>query len=118
MKNHSPRPSVYFLDGLPLEDDPRHIITADRSGTCSLILDSLTAEDSGQYVCYATSSLGSAGTLAKVVVHGGSAHEHVPHLPFLLLFPLLLWFPVHFNWCLIIIIIIIQSLTFQPHPDL
>lgn len=57
-------------DGLPLEDDPRHIITADRSGTCSLILDSLTAEDSGQYTCYASSSMGTAGTLAKVVVQG------------------------------------------------
>ncbi|XP_047443167.1 obscurin isoform X3 [Mugil cephalus] len=65
----SPKPVISWLkDGLPLEDDPRHIITADRSGTCSLILDSLTAEDSGQYVCYATNSMGSAGTLAKVIV--------------------------------------------------
>ncbi|XP_068447260.1 obscurin [Clinocottus analis] len=65
----SPKPLVSWLkDGLPLEDDPRHIITADRSGICSLILDSMTAEDSGQYACYATSSMGSAGTLAKVVV--------------------------------------------------
>lgn len=61
---------AHLLDGLPLEDDPRHIITADRTGTCSLILDSLTSEDSGQYACYATSSMGSAGTLAKVVVQG------------------------------------------------
>ncbi|XP_074523985.1 obscurin [Halichoeres trimaculatus] len=65
----SPKPVVCWLkDGLPLEDDPRHIISEDRTGTCSLILDSLTAEDSGQYACYATSSMGSAGTLAKVVV--------------------------------------------------
>ncbi|KAM4548970.1 obscurin isoform 2-T2 [Odontesthes bonariensis] len=65
----SPKPVICWIkDGLPLEDDPRHIITADRSGTCSLILDSLTAEDSGQYACYATSSMGSAGTLAMVVV--------------------------------------------------
>ncbi|KAM9358122.1 obscurin isoform 2-T2 [Symphorus nematophorus] len=65
----SPKPVISWLkDGLPLEDDPRHIITADRSGTCSLILDSLTTEDSGQYACYANSSMGSAGTLAKVVV--------------------------------------------------
>ncbi|XP_061635168.1 obscurin [Phyllopteryx taeniolatus] len=64
-----PKPVItWFKDGLVLEDDPRHIITADRSGTCSLILDSLTAEDSGQYVCYATSSMGSAGTLTTVVV--------------------------------------------------
>nr|XP_033478166.1 obscurin-like isoform X11 [Epinephelus lanceolatus] len=66
----SPKPMISWLkDGLPLEDDPRHIITEDRSGTCCLILDSLTAEDSGQYACYATSCMGSAGTLAKVVVH-------------------------------------------------
>uniref|UniRef100_A0A3B4Y1E3 Obscurin, cytoskeletal calmodulin and titin-interacting RhoGEF a n=1 Tax=Seriola lalandi dorsalis TaxID=1841481 RepID=A0A3B4Y1E3_SERLL len=64
----SPKPVVSWLKGLPLEDDSRHIITADRSGTCSVILDSLTAEDSGQYTCYATSSMGTAGTLAKVVV--------------------------------------------------
>ncbi|XP_051233531.1 obscurin isoform X13 [Dicentrarchus labrax] len=65
----SPKPVISWLkDGLPLEDDPRHIITTDRSGTCSLILDSLTAEDSGQYACYANSSMGSAGTLAKVAV--------------------------------------------------
>ncbi|XP_042369826.1 obscurin [Plectropomus leopardus] len=60
----SPKPVVSWLkDGLPLEDDPRHIITADRLGTCSLILDSLTAEDSGQYACYATSCMGSAGVV-------------------------------------------------------
>ncbi|XP_069378095.1 obscurin isoform X3 [Paralichthys olivaceus] len=65
----SPKPMISWLkDGHPLEDDPRHIITADRSGTCRLILDSLTADDSGQYTCYATSSMGAAGTLAKVVV--------------------------------------------------
>ncbi|KAM8873968.1 obscurin isoform 3-T3 [Spinachia spinachia] len=65
----SPVPLVSWLkDGLPLEDDPRHIITADRSGTFSLILDSVTAEDCGQYACYATSSMGSAGSVAKVVV--------------------------------------------------
>ncbi|XP_076009237.1 obscurin [Genypterus blacodes] len=65
----SPKPAVTWLkDGVPLEDDSHHIITTDRTGTCSLILDELAAEDSGQYVCYATSSMGSAGTLAKVVV--------------------------------------------------
>lgn len=58
------------LDGLPLEDDPRHIILADCSGTCTLILDSLSAQDSGQYACLAHSFMGSAGTLAKVVVQG------------------------------------------------
>ncbi|XP_035503883.2 obscurin isoform X1 [Scophthalmus maximus] len=65
----SPKPVVSWLkDGLPLEDDPRHITTVDRSGNCSLVLDSLTADDSGQYTCYATSAMGTAGTLATVVV--------------------------------------------------
>ncbi|KAM3620450.1 uncharacterized protein V6R79_023680 [Siganus canaliculatus] len=65
----TPKPAVSWLkDGLPLEDDPRHIITADQSGTCNLILDCLTAQDSGQYACYASSFMGTAGTLAKVVV--------------------------------------------------
>ncbi|XP_070410268.1 obscurin isoform X2 [Nothobranchius furzeri] len=65
----APKPVIHWIkDGLPLEDDPRHIITADRSGTCSLVLDCLTAEDSGQYMCYATSSIGQAATLARVVV--------------------------------------------------
>ncbi|XP_055077076.1 obscurin [Periophthalmus magnuspinnatus] len=64
-----PKPDISWLkDGLSLEDDPHHIVTADRTGICSLILDSLTPEDSGQYICYATNSLGSAGSLAKVVV--------------------------------------------------
>lgn len=69
---------AHLLDGLPLEDDPRHIISSDRSGTCSLILDSLTAQDSGQYACYANSFMGSAGTLAKVVVQGESIAASEP----------------------------------------
>ncbi|XP_024909236.1 obscurin, partial [Cynoglossus semilaevis] len=65
----SPKPVVgWFKDGLPLEDDPRHIITSDRAGSYSLVLDSLTCDDSGQYTCYATNSVGSAGSLAKVIV--------------------------------------------------
>ncbi|KAK0155206.1 Obscurin [Merluccius polli] len=65
----SPTPVVSWLkDGLHLDDDPRHIIVAERMGACSLILDGLTAEDSGQYVCYATSSMGNASSLAKVMV--------------------------------------------------
>lgn len=67
---HSYMYDAHPLDGLPLEDDPRHIILADCSGMCTLILDSLSAQDSGQYVCFAHSFMGSAGTLAKVVVQG------------------------------------------------
>uniref|UniRef100_A0A3P8W6V9 Obscurin, cytoskeletal calmodulin and titin-interacting RhoGEF a n=1 Tax=Cynoglossus semilaevis TaxID=244447 RepID=A0A3P8W6V9_CYNSE len=64
----SPKPVVGWFKGLPLEDDPRHIITSDRAGSYSLVLDSLTCDDSGQYTCYATNSVGSAGSLAKVIV--------------------------------------------------
>ncbi|KAJ0064967.1 hypothetical protein NL108_000939, partial [Boleophthalmus pectinirostris] len=65
--------------GLSLEDDPHHIVTTDRTGICSLILDSLTPEDSGQYICYATNSLGSAGSLAKIVVQGVSHFNDKQH---------------------------------------
>ncbi|CAB1324596.1 unnamed protein product, partial [Coregonus sp. 'balchen'] len=65
----TPKPVVsWFKDGLALEDGPHHIITADRAGTCCLILDGVSPEDSGQYVCYASSSVGHASTLAKIVV--------------------------------------------------
>ena len=71
---------ICLSDGLPIEDDPRHIILADRSGTCTLILDNLTAQDSGQYACYATSFMGSAGTLATVVVQGESMDVTEDHM--------------------------------------
>lgn len=71
-------------DGLSLEDDPRHIILAERSGTCTLILDSLSAQDSGQYACFAHSFMGSAGTLAKVVVQGKFSSSGSFHLLFCL----------------------------------
>ncbi|XP_052383020.1 obscurin isoform X38 [Oncorhynchus keta] len=65
----TPKPVVsWFQDGLALEDGPHHIITADRAGTCCLIMDGVTPEDSGQYLCYASSSVGHASTLAKIVV--------------------------------------------------
>ncbi|XP_064808890.1 obscurin-like [Oncorhynchus masou masou] len=65
----TPKPVVsWFKDGLVLEDGPHHIITADRTGTCCLILDGVTPKDSGQYVCYASSPVGHASTLAKMVV--------------------------------------------------
>uniref|UniRef100_A0A3B4AG44 Ig-like domain-containing protein n=1 Tax=Periophthalmus magnuspinnatus TaxID=409849 RepID=A0A3B4AG44_9GOBI len=56
-----PKPDISWLKGIFNIDS-----------ICSLILDSLTPEDSGQYICYATNSLGSAGSLAKVVVQGVS----------------------------------------------
>ncbi|KAM9478607.1 obscurin [Salvelinus alpinus] len=65
----TPKPVVsWFQDGLALEDGPHHIITADRAGTCCLIMDGVTPEDSGQYLCYASSSVGHASTLSKIVV--------------------------------------------------
>ncbi|CAB1314268.1 unnamed protein product [Coregonus sp. 'balchen'] len=65
----TPKPVFsWFKDGLALEDSPHHIITADRAGTWCLILDGVTPKDSGQYMCYASSSVGHASTLAKIVV--------------------------------------------------
>ncbi|KAJ7993536.1 hypothetical protein DPEC_G00273430 [Dallia pectoralis] len=65
----TPKPGVsWFKDGVALEDGPHHIITGDRTGTCCLILDGVTAEDSGQYFCYALNSVGHASTLAHLVV--------------------------------------------------
>ncbi|XP_028977573.2 obscurin [Esox lucius] len=65
----TPKPEVsWFKGGVVLEDGPHHVLTADRAGTCCLILDGVTSEDSGQYVCYAVSSVGHASTLADLVV--------------------------------------------------
>ena len=63
---------VYLLDadGRAVEADPHHIIIEDPDGSCTLILDNMSADDSGQYMCFATSSAGNASTLGKVTVQG------------------------------------------------
>lgn len=64
---------LYFfldVDGRMVEADPHHIIIEDPDGSCTLILDNMTAEDSGQYMCFATSPAGNASTLGKVTVQG------------------------------------------------
>lgn len=63
---------VHFLDadGRTVEADPHHIIIEDPDGSCTLILDNMTADDSGQYMCFATSSAGNASTLGKITVQG------------------------------------------------
>lgn len=53
-----------------MEADPHHIIIEDPDGSCTLILDNMTADDSGQYMCFATSSAGNASTLGKITVQG------------------------------------------------
>lgn len=58
------------IDGRPVEADPHHIIIEDPDGSCTLILDNMTADDSGQYMCFATSSAGNASTLGKITVQG------------------------------------------------
>uniref|UniRef100_A0AAR2J6N9 Obscurin, cytoskeletal calmodulin and titin-interacting RhoGEF b n=1 Tax=Pygocentrus nattereri TaxID=42514 RepID=A0AAR2J6N9_PYGNA len=65
----SPKPVVtWFKDGRAVEVDPHHIIIEDPDGSCTLILDNMTAEDSGQYMCFASSSAGNASTLGKITV--------------------------------------------------
>uniref|UniRef100_A0A8C9RIW9 Obscurin-like n=1 Tax=Scleropages formosus TaxID=113540 RepID=A0A8C9RIW9_SCLFO len=64
-----PKPSVtWYKDGRPVEVDPHHIIIEDPDGSCTLILDNMTADDSGQYMCFAISSAGTASTLGKITV--------------------------------------------------
>ncbi|XP_062847132.1 obscurin isoform X3 [Trichomycterus rosablanca] len=65
----SPKPVVrWFKDGRAVEVDPHHIIIEDPDGSCTLILDNMNADDSGQYMCFATSSAGNASTLGKITV--------------------------------------------------
>ncbi|TRY90214.1 hypothetical protein DNTS_005822 [Danionella cerebrum] len=48
------------VTGAPKPQDP--------DGSCTLILDNMTADDSGQYMCFASSSAGNASTLGKITV--------------------------------------------------
>ncbi|XP_029581197.1 obscurin isoform X5 [Salmo trutta] len=64
-----PKPVVtWYKDGHAVEADPHHIIIEDPDGSCTLILDNMTADDSGQYMCFATSTAGNASTLGKITV--------------------------------------------------
>ncbi|XP_052332714.1 obscurin-like isoform X2 [Oncorhynchus keta] len=64
-----PKPVVtWYKDGRAVEADPHHIIIEDPDGSCTLILDNMTADDSGQYMCFATSTAGNASTLGKITV--------------------------------------------------
>ncbi|KAJ8337400.1 hypothetical protein SKAU_G00386200 [Synaphobranchus kaupii] len=65
----TPKPVVtWYKDGRAVEADPHHIIIEDPDGSCTLILDNMTADDSGQYMCFATSTAGNASTLGKITV--------------------------------------------------
>lgn len=59
-----------FSDGIALKDDQHHIISEGNSGACYLVLTSVSMDDSGQYMCYATNLMGNASTLAKIIVDG------------------------------------------------
>ncbi|XP_053740002.1 obscurin isoform X2 [Synchiropus splendidus] len=64
-----PKPGVtWYKDGRAVHADPHHIIIEDPDGSCTLILDNMSADDSGQYMCFATSSAGNASTLGKITV--------------------------------------------------
>ncbi|XP_045080730.1 obscurin isoform X18 [Coregonus clupeaformis] len=64
-----PKPVVtWYKDGHAVEADPHHIIIEDPDGSCTLILDNMIADDSGQYMCFATSTAGNASTLGKITV--------------------------------------------------
>lgn len=59
-----------FSDGIVLKDNQHRIISEGNSGACSLVLTSVSVDDSGQYMCYAANPMGNASTLAKVCVDG------------------------------------------------
>ncbi|XP_071075350.1 obscurin isoform X4 [Desmodus rotundus] len=65
----TPKPVIsWYKDGKPVEVDPHHILIEDPDGSCTLILDNLTSADSGQYMCFAASTTGTASTLGKILV--------------------------------------------------
>ncbi|KAG9472589.1 hypothetical protein GDO78_018425 [Eleutherodactylus coqui] len=65
----TPKPTItWYKDGRSVEVDPHHIIIEDPDGSCTLILDNMTGADSGQYMCFACSSAGTASTLGKILV--------------------------------------------------
>ncbi|XP_072297823.1 obscurin isoform X4 [Eucyclogobius newberryi] len=65
----APKPVVtWYKDGRAVEADPHHIIIEDPDGSCTLILDNMSADDSGQYMCFASSPAGNASTLGKITV--------------------------------------------------
>lgn len=74
-------------DGIALKDDQHHIVSEGNSGACSLVLTSVSADDSGQYMCYAANPMGNASTLAKIVVDG----KHNSDLDFTLRTHSVLW---------------------------
>ncbi|KAI5610425.1 obscurin isoform X2 [Silurus asotus] len=73
-----PKPVVTWnKDGIPLKDDQHHIISEGNSGTCSLVLTSVSVDNAGQYLCYATNPMGNASTLAKLSVDEAQATQEV-----------------------------------------
>ncbi|XP_048474365.1 obscurin [Rhincodon typus] len=80
----NPKPVVtWYKDGKLVEVDPHHIIIEDEDGSCTLILDTLTAADSGQYMCYAASAAGNANTLGKIIVQVPPRFvSHLRNIPF------------------------------------
>ncbi|XP_059495977.1 obscurin isoform X15 [Stegostoma tigrinum] len=80
----NPKPVVtWYKDGKLVEVDPHHIIIEDEDGSCTLILDNLTAADSGQYMCYAASAAGNANTLGKIIVQVPPRFvSHLRNIPF------------------------------------
>ncbi|XP_058246255.1 obscurin [Hemibagrus wyckioides] len=64
-----PKPVVtWYKDGAALKDHQHHIISEGNHGACYLVLTSVSMDDSGQYMCYATNPMGNASTLAKILV--------------------------------------------------
>ncbi|KAI7798029.1 putative obscurin, partial [Triplophysa rosa] len=65
----TPKPRIkWFKDGRAVKDDQHHITSEGQLGACYLVLTGVTVDDSGQYMCYATSPAGNASSLANVMI--------------------------------------------------
>ncbi|XP_068118678.1 myosin light chain kinase, smooth muscle-like isoform X2 [Hyperolius riggenbachi] len=65
-----PDPEVlWFFSGQPIQESKKFQIEYEDSGSCTLVISTVCASDSGVYSCQATNAQGQAATSAKLTVH-------------------------------------------------
>ncbi|CAM5137438.1 unnamed protein product [Natator depressus] len=68
-----PHPEVTWLwNNSPIQESPRLRIEEEENGSCSLAIARLSVEDTGHYMCRATSALGQTECSARLTVQRGS----------------------------------------------
>uniref|UniRef100_A0A8C3FP05 Uncharacterized protein n=1 Tax=Chrysemys picta bellii TaxID=8478 RepID=A0A8C3FP05_CHRPI len=63
---------TWFWNDAPLQERPRLPIDEEENGSCSLAIARLSVEDTGHYVCRATSAVGEAECGARLMVQRGT----------------------------------------------